>query len=194
MKLILKEAFDEEFNSFNEPSLDDVVSINDPEFDIDTILKDDTIPDQVAFINSDELNELRDIIYNLTADIHLLLINNDCIIIVKETEDNVSLVYCLTEDSSDFDFIELPNKIADIMANNNIIKYLPDQTYDKHSKVVDLFKKELPEDYKDEEAAEDLDYDSINDFGDEPEEVEEIEDVDFEDNSEEDEEDVKIKN
>ena len=195
MKLILKEAFDEEFNTIEEPSIDDVVSINEPEFDVDTILKDDTIPDQVAFIDSDELNELRDIIYNLETDIHLLLLNNDCIILVKETEDNVSMVYCLTEDSSDFEFIELPNKLVDIMSNNNIIKYLPDQTYENHEKVVNLFKKQLPEDYSvEEETTEDLDYDNVgeDDFNDDSIEDEEI-DINEEVPEEED-EDVKVKN
>lgn len=194
MKLILKEAFDEEFKAEEDKSID-TISMDDPEFDVDTLLKDDTIPDQVAFIDSEELNELRDIIYNLTTDIHLLLLNNDCIVIVKETEDNVSMVYCLTEDSSDFEFIELPNKLVDIMGNNNIIKYLPDQTYENHEKVVSLFKKDLPEEYKEEEPADDLDYgveEPEDDFGVEEDiEVENTED--FEETPEEDEEDVKNK-
>lgn len=196
MKLILKEAFDEDIDT-SETFQSDVVSINDPEFNIDTLLKDDTIPDQVAFIDSDELNELRDILYNLDANIHLLLLNNDCIIIVKETEDNISYVYCLTEDASDFDFIELPNKLTDIMANNNIIKYLPDQTYENHEKVVSLFKKDLPEDYSvEEENVENLEYDSDEEIDDENiDSIENIEDVEsMEDIPDEGDEDVKGKN
>ena len=190
MKLILKEAFDDEevVSDFNQV---DNVSINDPDFDLDTLLKDDTIPDQVAFIDSDELNELRDILYNLPTDIHLLLLNNDCIIIVKETDDNKTMVYCLSEDSSEFEFIELPNKLVDILSNNNIIKYLPDQTYEDHEKVVSLFSKDLPE--GPEEPEEETIEDNIPDM----EKPNGDEDLDFEDsidNSEEGDEDGKIKN
>lgn len=152
-RLKLKEAIEDfQINSTvqEEPGLQDQ-GINDtfrddliPEEQKDSLFKDDSIPEQIKFIDSDELNELRDIIYNLTDDIHLLLINNDCIILVKEDEDNKSWVYCLTEDDEEFTFVELSNKLEDIMGNNNIIKYMPDQTYDNHQKVVELFSRDLP--------------------------------------------------
>lgn len=130
----------EQEQDVNKTFTDDLVSKEDE----DSLFREESIPYQIKFIDSDELNELRDIFYNLETDIHLLLINNDCIIIVKEDADNKSWVYCLTEDEDDFKFIELSNKLEDIMANNNIIKYMPDQTYENHQKVVDLFTKELP--------------------------------------------------
>ena len=108
----------EQIQEINRTFTDDLV----PEEDENSLFREESIPYQVEFIDSQELNELRDIIYNLEDDIHLLLINNDCIIIVKEDSDNKTWVYCLTEDDSDFKFVELSNRLEDIMANNNIIK------------------------------------------------------------------------
>lgn len=127
-----------------------------PEEQEDSLFKDESIPEQVKFIDSDELNELRDIIYNLSGDIHLLLINNDCIIIVKEDEDNKSWVYCLAEDDSEFTFVELSNKLEEILSNNNIIKYMPDQTYDNHQKVVELLSRDLPPELQPEKEVEEV--------------------------------------
>ena len=143
MRIFLKEASDLE---------DDVIST-----DVDTsdeVFSDIVLPEELSFIVSNELNELREVIYDLDEDIHILLLNDDLVVLVKEDEENKTLLYCLTPDEEEFSFIEMPLSISEIVGNNNVIKYFPDQLNENHSKIVELFKHQIPnsEDDSDEDS------------------------------------------
>ena len=139
MRIFLKEATDLE---------DDTIST-----EIDSseeVFSDVVLPEELSFIVSNELNELRDVIYNLDEDIHILLLNDDLVVLVKEDEENKTLLYCLTPDEEEFSFVEMPLSISEIVGNNNVIKYFPDQLNENHSKIVELFKHQIPNSEEDE--------------------------------------------
>lgn len=139
MRIFLKEATDLE---------DDTIST-----EIDSseeVFSDVVLPEELSFIVSNELNELRDVIYNLDEDIHILLLNDDLVVLVKEDEENKTLLYCLTPDEEEFSFIEMPLSISEIVGNNNVIKYFPDQLNENHNKIVELFKHQIPNSEEDE--------------------------------------------
>lgn len=163
MKLILKEApFEDKFN--------EELDINNTELEVKSPLelpiedhKEDTVPSieldntntaLVEFINSDELNELRDVFieYDLYNDVDispkLLLLNNNLVVIAQEgneepVDDNTTFLYCLGDDDDEFSLIPLPNSIDSILSNSAIIQYSPSNISDVHDKVVQLFMEKL---------------------------------------------------
>ena len=155
MKLILKEAI-EDFNT-EEPN--DVLEVNAPldievneEIPEESIFIDETDPKLSEFVNSAELNELRDILIELPEDIHLLLLDNKCIVIARVDKDNETYLYCLGNDEDELSLIKMPMHLEEILANNQIIQYTPANISDVHEKVIELFAKEL----EPEENAEEL--------------------------------------
>ena len=131
MRVFLKEALDE---------VEDIDNITTDLDSSDEVFSDIGLPEELSFIVSDELNELRDVLYNLDDDVHILLLNDDMVVLVKEDDNNKSLLYCLTPDEEEFSFVELPLSIEEIVANNNVIKYFPDQLNENHNKIIELFR------------------------------------------------------
>lgn len=179
MRVLLKEANDLE---------DDIISTDTESSD--EVFKDIELADELSFIVSNELNELRDVIYNLDDDIHILLLNDDMIVLAKEDEENKTLLYCLTPDNEEFSFIEMPLSISEIVSNNNVIKYFPNQLNENHSKIIELFKHQIPNSEDEEEIDEDT-FEEVSDDNSEDEVSEEVSDEISEDNDEED-ENVKV--
>lgn len=184
MRIFLKEASDLD---------DDIIST-----DVDTsdeVFSDIVLPEELSFIVSNELNELREVIYDLDEDIHILLLNDDMVVLVKEDEENKTLLYCLTPDEEEFSFIEMPLSISEIVGNNNVIKYFPDQLNENHNKIIELFKHQIPnsEDDTVEDTSDEIDEDVSVD-----EDTDVVEDDfdDVEDNTstdkEEEDKDVKV--
>lgn len=163
MKLILKEDLEDKLNI--EPESDEEVEIKAPldieveepieEEDIDTeLFIDETDPELAAFITSEELNELREVLIELPEDIHLLLLDNKCIVIARVDEQNETYLYCLGDDDEELSLIKMPLRLEEILANNQIIQYTPANKSDVHDKVVELFAKELEPDEEEEEPVE----------------------------------------
>lgn len=182
MKLVLKEAVD----------FDDSIVDLGSEDSSDEVFSDLEIPEELSFVVSDELNELRDVIYNLDEDIHILLLNDDMVVLVKEDGENKTLLYCLTPDLEEFSFVEMPLSISEIVGNNNVIKYFPDQLNENHNKIIELFKHQIPDSSEDteEDVEEDSDVGEDDVLEDTSEEV--AEDTTSEDTEEEEDEDVKV--
>lgn len=182
MKLILKEDI-EDFNT-EEPNdefeinapLDIAVNEEIPEED-DTLFIDETDPKLSAFINSDELNELRDIIIELPEDIFLLLLDNKAVVIARVDENNDNYLYCLGEDDDELSLVKMPMRLEEILANNQIIQYTPANVSSVHDKVVELFAKELqPEEEEEiEEPVEEIPEEPVDIPDEEGEEDEEDE-------------------
>lgn len=177
MRIVLKEAVD----------LDDETIVSNDTNSSDELFFDVDLPEELSFIVSDELNELRDVLYNLDEDVHILLLNDDMVVLVKEDEENKSLLYCLTPDEEEFSFIELPMSISEIVANNNVIKYFPDQLNENHDKIIKLFKHLIPD--SDEDVSEDDVVTSDEEITEDM--IDALEDEVSSDNEEED-EDVKV--
>lgn len=162
MKLILKEDIEDKLNI--EPESDEEVEIKAPldievnepvEEDIDSeLFIDETDPELLEFITSEELNELRDVLVELPEDIHLLLLDNKCIVIARIDEQNETYLYCLGDDEDELSLIKMPLRLEEILANNTIIQYTPANVSDVHDKVVELFAKELEPDEEEEEEIE----------------------------------------
>lgn len=160
MKLVLKEDIEDKIEF--EPSEDEEVEINAPldievneeipETDEESIFIDETDPKLINFIVSDELNELRDILIELPDDVHLLLLDNKCIVIARVSEDNETYLYCLGEDDDELSLVKMPMRLEEILANNQIIQYTPANISSVHDKVIELFAKELaPEEESEDE-------------------------------------------
>lgn len=113
--------------------------------------------EESSFIDSDELNELRDIILDLPDDIELLLLN-DNVIVLGTVDDQVTYLYTLPEEADDFVLIEMPFELDKIMSTDSIIKYTPDSVDPRHDKVVDLLMSKL-EPEKEIEVTEEVDED-----------------------------------
>lgn len=162
MKLKLKEApVEDKTLMFNEPEdtgLEEQapleLDVNDTpennEVEQPSVFIDETDPNLIKFLCSDELNELRDLFVEFEEDKMpmLLLLDNKVIVIGKEgnkdpEDDNTTFLYCLGDEDEEFTLIKLPNDLDDILANNSIIQYTPSNISDVHNKVVDLFMKEL---------------------------------------------------
>lgn len=96
----------------------------------------------VDFINSDELNEIRDILLDIPEDITLLLLNDDTIVL-GNVVDQTTFLYTLPDDSEDFVLIEMPMQFTNIVNDDSIVKYTSEKIDDRHSKVVDILMKKL---------------------------------------------------
>lgn len=160
MKLILKEDIEDKIEfepseevEINAP-LDIEVNEDIPEeaSDENSIFVDETDPELTKFIVSDELNALRDVLIELPEDIHLLLLDNKCIVIARIDENNETYLYCLGDDDEELSLVKMPMRLEEILANNQIIQYTPANVSDVHDKVLELFMKELePEEEEESE-------------------------------------------
>lgn len=187
MKLILKEDIEDELNIEPKSNEEEMelnapldIEVNEPieeEIDTSDIFIDETDPKLMAFVTSDELNELRDILIELPDDIHLLLLDNKCIVIARVDEQNETYLYCLGDDDEELSLIKMPMRLEEILANNQIIQYTPANVSDVHEKVVELFAKEL----EPEEEVEELPEEPIEDIEEEIPEPDEGVDEDEED-------------
>lgn len=130
---------------------EEVVDTQEDEFD------EEVDSEESSFIDSDELNELRDIILDLPDDIELLLLN-DNVIVLGTVDDQVTYLYTLPEEADDFVLIEMPFELDKIMSTDSIIKYTPDSVDSRHDKVVDLLMSKL-EPEKEIEVTEEVDED-----------------------------------
>lgn len=130
---------------------EEVVDTQEDEFD------EEVDNEESSFIDSDELNELRDIILDLPDDIELLLLN-DNVIVLGTVDDQVTYLYTLPEEADDFVLIEMPFELDKIMSTDSIIKYTPDSVDSRHDKVVDLLMSKL-EPEKEIEVTEEVDED-----------------------------------
>lgn len=109
---------------------------------------------QIDFIDSDTLNSLREILLDVPDDIMLLLLDNDCIIL-GTVVDGKTLAYALPNDEAeDFELVELPTSLADVLADNSIIKYTPDRDDPRNDKVVEILMSKLNTDEPKEEPVE----------------------------------------
>lgn len=109
--------------------------------------------DKLDFIDSEELNEIREILLDIPDDIMLLLLNDNAIILATE-EGNTTMAYTLEDESNELTLIELSKSIADVLSNENIIKYTPDRVDPRHDKVVELLMNKLEVDQPKEEVEE----------------------------------------
>lgn len=130
----------------NEEPVEEIKEEEEVTEDIMEDIKDDS----TDFIDSDELNEIREILLNIPDDISLLLLDDKCVVLGTEL-DNKPAVYTLTEESEDLIPIEMPLEINDIIASEAIIKYGEDGADSRHQQVVEILSKKLkPEDKKEE--------------------------------------------
>lgn len=106
---------------------------------------EDIKDDAVSFIDSDELNEIREILLNIPDDISLLLLDDKCVVLGTEI-DNKTMVYTLTEESDNIIPIEMPLELNDIIASEAIIKYSEDGVDSRHSQIVEILSKKLKKD------------------------------------------------
>lgn len=116
----------------------------------------DEVVDQDNFIESPELEELREILLNVEEEIELLLLDDD-IIVIGLQEEGTTFLYTLPDESEDFVLIVLPLEKTKILSNKDIIKYTPDNIDNRHQTVVDLLSKlliDVTEDEEDEEVEE----------------------------------------
>lgn len=145
LKFVLHE--DEELDVIEEPITEDVQSDESS-----SEIFNEPTSDKLDFIDSDELNEIREILLDIPDDIMLLLLNDNAIVLASE-EGNTTMVYTLDDESNEFTLIELSKSIADVLSNENIIKYTPDRVDPRHDKVVELLMNKLEVDKpKDEET------------------------------------------
>ena len=124
--------------------------VEQPETDSIDLSTDDS---EIKFIDSDELNSIREILLDIPDDIMLLLLN-DAVIIFATEIDNVSMVYTLPEDSDEFNLIKLPNHLSDILGNPDIIKYTPERIDPRHDKIMDILMSKLNTNTSDETGEE----------------------------------------
>lgn len=106
--------------------------------DIMEDIKDDT----TDFIDSEELNEIREILLNIPDDISLLLLDDKCVVLGAEL-DNKPAVYTLPEESEELILIEMPLEINDVLASEAIIKYTEEKADSRHQQIVDILSKDL---------------------------------------------------
>lgn len=116
------------------------------------------LPEEISFIDSDELNEIRSVLLDIPDDIQLLLLNDSAIVLGTELE-NKMMLYTLTDDSDDFVLMEMPFEFNSILDNPFIIKYTSEGPDERHDKVMDLLmnKLEEPSEDKDTEKEENTD-------------------------------------
>ena len=100
------------------------------------------LPEEINFIDSDELNEIRSVLLDIPDDIQLLLLNDSAIVLGTELE-NKMMLYTLTDDSDDFVLIEMPFEFKSILDNPFIIKYTSEGPDERHDKVMDLLMNKL---------------------------------------------------
>lgn len=110
----------------------------DPELEEEIELEE--VPTQVDFLESSELEELREILLNIPEDIELLLLD-DVVIVLGTVEDQNTYLYTLPEDEKELVLLELPLELDRIMNNDNIIKYKPEEPDSRHSEIVNLLSK-----------------------------------------------------
>lgn len=142
-KFILKE--DEENKEVEEFTEDTPVE-EIPEEDITQDEEDLDITPEVdeekSFIDSDDLNSLREILLDLEDDIELLLLD-DKVVVLGIVSEGTTYLYTLQDDSDDFVLIEMPLKLEEILNDPTIIKYTPEGSDERHSQVYDIFMKKL---------------------------------------------------
>ena len=116
------------------------------------------LPEEISFIDSDELNEIRSVLLDIPDDIQLLLLNDSAIVLGTELE-NKMMLYTLTDDSDDFVLMEMPFEFKSILDNPFIIKYTSEGPDERHDKVMDLLmnKLEEPSEAEDTEKEENTD-------------------------------------
>lgn len=117
---------------------DDVVKILKETEDVGL----EEVPEQSNFIESAELNELREVFLNIPDNVELLLLNDE-VIVIGLIEDQVTYLYTLPEESEDFVLLEMPLELSRILNDPDIIKYTPDKVDERHSKVHNIFKNKL---------------------------------------------------
>lgn len=114
------------------------------------------LPEELDFIDSDDLNEIRSVLLDIPDNIQLLLLNDSVIVLCTELE-NKMMLYTLTDDSDDFVLIEMPFEFKSIIDNPFIIKYTSEGPDERHDKVMDLLMSKLEEPSEDTEKEENTD-------------------------------------
>lgn len=120
----------------------DDIEAQPSEEEINNEIFTEPVDSSIDFITSDELNEIREILLDIPDNINLLLLDDKAIILSTE-EDNKTQVLCLLEDTDDFVIKELSKDIEEIMNDDTIIKYTPDNVDSRHEQVVNLLMKKL---------------------------------------------------
>lgn len=148
-KLQFKLQEDEEKEITTETPVDETPKVDDTDVEVENTPEETTetiftepVSDKLDFIDSDELNEIREILLDIPDDIMLLLLNDNAIILATE-ENNTTMVYTLEDEADEFTTIELPKVLSDILTNDNIIKYTPDRVDPRHEKVVEILMNKL---------------------------------------------------
>lgn len=156
LKLVLKE--DDELEEINKDVTEEQDTI--PE-DIVTDEEDlDVTPEydeEKSFIDSDDLNSIREILLDIPDDIELLLLD-DKVVVLGIVNDGKTFLYSLQEDNDNFVLVEMPLKLDEIMNDNSIIKYTEEGSDSRHEQVYGILMKRLnPEDSNEvEEPKEDI--------------------------------------
>lgn len=138
IKLLLE---DEEENKDLQVSEPENITEEKPEEMSDELIG--ALDETPEFITSDELNQIREILLDIPDDIQLLLLNDD--VIVMATVDNgKTYLYTLQNDeSNEFGTIEMPTSLENILTNQDIIKYTPDNIDNRHQTIVDILMNKL---------------------------------------------------
>lgn len=171
-KFILKEDEEsKEVEEFTEDTPAEEIPEEDITQDEDDLDITPEVDEEKSFIDSDDLNSLREILLDLDDDIELLLLD-DKVVVLGIVSGGTTYLYTLQDDSDDFVLIEMPLKLEDILNDPTIIKYTPEGSDERHSQVYDIFMKklnpkqdeetseeslELPEEINNEESTEEED-------------------------------------
>lgn len=154
-KFILKEDEEsKEVEEFTEDTPAEEIPEEDIPQDEDDLDITPEVDEEKSFIDSDDLNSLREILLDLEDDIELLLLD-DKVVVLGIVSGGTTYLYTLQDDSDDFVLIEMPLKLEEILNDPTIIKYTPEGSDERHSQVYDIFMKKLnPK--QDEETSESL--------------------------------------
>lgn len=171
-KFILKEDEDtKDIKEFTEEPTTEEIPEEDIIQDEDDLDITPEVDEEKSFIDSDDLNSLREILLDLEDDIELLLLD-DKVVVLGIVSGGTTYLYTLQDDSDDFVLIEMPLKLEEILNDPTIIKYTPEGSDERHSQVYDIFMKklnpkqdeeiseeslELPEEINNEESTEEED-------------------------------------
>lgn len=149
---LLKEAPEDNEEEFNQ-EVDQVASqeevedtginqVPDMQDEPVTSLDDQSSDESPDFITSQELNEIREVLLDVPDDIMLLMLNDEVIVFGTE-EDNVTKLFTLSDSQDNFGLIEMPMELSEIMNNDAIIKYTPENVDSRHQQIMDILMSKL---------------------------------------------------
>ena len=155
LKFVLQE--DEKLEDLTDIPVEDINEevVDEPTEDENTDIFTEPTTDKLDFLDSDELNEIREILLDIPDNIMLLLLNDSVIVLATE-DGNTTMAYTLDEEATDFGLVELSKTLSDVLTDTSIIKYTPDGADKRHDKVVELLMNKLSDKEPEEKEVEEV--------------------------------------